>query len=80
MKNMPSVCLKKYNSYTSDFCCELVKKTQESASNFYGNLTGKFGGTVYSHVTIIVILEYVCVSDRVEVVTVTEHVVQLLDL
>ena len=45
-KNIPLVCLKKYNSYTSDFCCEFVKKTRESVSNFYGFLTGKFGGTV----------------------------------
>ena len=41
---MPLVYLKKYNSYTNDFCCKLVKKTRESASNFYGFLTKKFSG------------------------------------
>ena len=44
---MPLVCLKKYNSYTSDVFCELVKKAQESASNFHGFLFRKFGGTVW---------------------------------
>ena len=57
------VCLKKYNSYTSDVCCELVKTTWESASKFYGFFTVKIRRDgVNLHVIIISICEHVCMS------------------
>ena len=71
---MSLVCLKKYNSYKSDFCCELIKKTRKSASNFYGFFDWEIRRDgVNSHVIIIIVCEHVCF----EVVTINKQVVQL---